>query len=226
MANASSAMGEGQFPMNSGCNPDRFVYRQHPSWKSSVSGQQRRENSDGRTYLDGYAYVQDEGLAHLLLAARIKDLIADISVMTIPINHFGHEFVRSADISGSWKRLHIHVPPIEWTHPWSIGQMGAALERVASERKMRGVRTVTTNPAYSGKYEVLVQRRWNRNRTVEEDLRPAFEIACSLVDEATSDLSRSAAERVLVRISFSTSNQRRLPAVLTVFRAVLARSRH
>jgi hypothetical protein len=74
--------------------------------------------------------VEDEGLARQLLGARIKDLCADVSTMTIGFSHFGHGFVRSADISDRWVSMHVHVPALTWTYPWSIEQLAAALPHV------------------------------------------------------------------------------------------------
>ena len=190
--------------MNPRMHTDRAAYRNHPSWNNSVRGREWRRDFNGRPYVVGYAHVKDEELARLLLATRIKDLFTDISSMTIPLSHFGHVFVRSADVLPTWVSMHVHVPAIAWTYPWSIEQLGSALRDVVSARNARGVSAKTTDPIYSGQFELIFKRRSKMSRrmscTVEGYLRTAFEAACSMVDEATTNLAAGIKGNSLMRV--------------------------
>src|SRR5882724_5613846 len=186
--------------MNPAIHSDRTAYRDHPSWNNSVSGQERLQDLKGRHYVVGHANVEDEELACLLLTAGIKDLFTDISTMTISLTHFGHEFVRSADICRRSLSLYIHVPAIAWTCPWSIEQLGSALQGVVSTREVRGVSANTKHAAFTGRFEIRFKRRWRTSCTVQEHLRPAFDAACSMVDDAIANLTAGINGSVLMAV--------------------------
>lgn len=187
--------------MTSNIHIDRTAYRKHPAWKDSVNGTvERRIGSNGRTYACAHAEVTDRGLARLLLRARIRDLCSDISTVRVSLDSFEHEFIRTALVSSDWISMYVRVSAVTWTYPWSIGQLGIMLDHLVSSRKLRGVSTRTRHPLFLGAYEVRFRRKWNLRRTLEQHVRPAFEVAKSVVDEATAHLEAGARRGALVRV--------------------------
>jgi len=183
----------------------RTHFRDHPAWRAALPRpEQRLRDSKGRPYAIGHAEIEDEDLAQLLLTTRIMEVRAEASTIRLPVTQLRHEFVRALDLSQHWIRFHICLPVTQWRYPFSIDDFGTALHRAVSHRKLRAIRLITRHPEMTGKFDLIINRRWRLSSTTGEYLRPWLEFAVGLVDEAICGLKADSNPAALSRIfSFS-----------------------